>query len=300
MASFDIVVDTNPMAQSINSVSNAVSNTTLAVTAMETAVIAAETKAAQHITENVDKGFYNLIQSKLSAKLAEHYTEMNAKVALLIELSKTLGNTRSRMEKDVNRLKASYFKTFQGLDKSLENRIGQLDKPTISLADARDNLIYQRNLKEIPPVYYSNEEIGNAKQMALTARLNNKTDKAIGSMTNSVQNNMDFNKKIRAMISNDSVNKENLLCVPVIYVEEQSHVLDDSNVSMLFIPDYIGKSAKEDIESRIENKIDEFAGNTDDYSKSEIKKEFEKLVMSNEADKDLNDKIMELYERGNQ
>lgn len=300
MANFDIVVDTNPMAQSIDSVSHEVSNTTLAVAAMEAAVIAAEKQSAQHITENVDKGFYNLIQSKLSAKLAEYYTAMNAKIALLIELSKSLGGTKSRMEKDVNRLKTEYFKTFQGLDKSLENRISQLDKPTVSLAAARDNLIYHKNIIDVPSVFYSNDEIGATRQMALTARLNSKTDKTIDGMTKSVQNNMDFNKKMRSMISSDDVSKEKLLCVPVIYVEEQSYVLDDSNVSMIFVPDYIDKSVKEDIESRIENRIAEFENNNDDLSKTEIKKEFEKLVIANETDQSVIDRIMNLYERGNQ
>ena len=298
MANFNIVVDTNPMAQSIDNVSYAVSNTTLAVGAMETAVIEAERQAAQRITDNVDRGFYSLIQSKLSSKLAEYYTEMNAKVALLMEISKTLASIETRMEKDVNRLKAGYYKTFQGLDKDLDNRISQLDKPTVGLAAARDNLIYHKNTLDVPHVIYANEEIGKARQLALTARLNSKTDKAIYNMTNSVQNNMDFNKKMKSMISDEGVNEENALCVPVIYVEEESYVLDDSKVSMLFVPEYVDKTIKEDIESKMEKMTDELVGNNDDLSKSEIKKEFENLVMTNETDQEVIKKMMELFERG--
>ena len=105
MADFNFVVDTNPMADSVNQVSNHLTATTAAVVAMQTAVIASEKRSADKICANVDKGFYNLIRSQISMKLSVCYTEMQAKLALLMEYGKTLSKTQERMEGDYNRVK---------------------------------------------------------------------------------------------------------------------------------------------------------------------------------------------------
>lgn len=89
MAEFDFVVDTTPMAETVSSVSNHVTATTAAVVAMQTAVIASE-KRLPKICNNVDAGFHSLIRSQLSMKISVAYTEMQAKLALLLEYSKTL------------------------------------------------------------------------------------------------------------------------------------------------------------------------------------------------------------------
>ena len=51
-------VDTQPMARQIESVSQKVQGTTAAVVGMRAAVIAAEEEAAEHVCNNVNRGFY--------------------------------------------------------------------------------------------------------------------------------------------------------------------------------------------------------------------------------------------------
>ena len=65
MATFNYTVDTKPMAEEISSVSRHVNVTTGAVVAMQAAVIIAEEKAANHVCNNVNKGFYSLIRSQI-------------------------------------------------------------------------------------------------------------------------------------------------------------------------------------------------------------------------------------------
>ena len=64
MAQFDFVVDTNPMAQSVDGVSMCVNATTAAVTTMQAAVIEENNRASKDICDNVDRGFYSLIRSQ--------------------------------------------------------------------------------------------------------------------------------------------------------------------------------------------------------------------------------------------
>lgn len=137
MADFNIVVDTAPMAESVDAVSGHLTATTAAVVAMQTAVIASEKRAADKICADVDKGFFNLIRSQISMKLSVCYTEMQAKLALLMEYNKTLTRTQERMEGDFNRVRGQYRHIFKGLDKALSNRISQLDKDAVGIAEAR-------------------------------------------------------------------------------------------------------------------------------------------------------------------
>ena len=56
------------MAEKIQTVGNKVEHTTMAVVAMKTAVIEAEAAGAKHVCQNVNRGFFTLMQSQLSAK----------------------------------------------------------------------------------------------------------------------------------------------------------------------------------------------------------------------------------------
>ena len=78
MATFNYTVDTKPMADEMRSVSRHVNATTDAVVAMQTAVIIAEEKAADHVCNNVNKGFYSLIRSQISQKMAKLQSEVDS------------------------------------------------------------------------------------------------------------------------------------------------------------------------------------------------------------------------------
>ena len=78
MAYIDCVVDTQPMAREIDSVSNHIKGTTAAVVGMQAAVIRAEEEASNHVCENVNRGFYTLIHSQISQKIAKLKSEVDS------------------------------------------------------------------------------------------------------------------------------------------------------------------------------------------------------------------------------
>jgi len=80
MPHFNFTVDTNPMANSIDGVADHVDGTTTAVVAMQTAVVIAEQKGAEKICNNVNFGFYSLIRSQISQKIATHKSKADAKI----------------------------------------------------------------------------------------------------------------------------------------------------------------------------------------------------------------------------
>ena len=70
MAHIDCILDTEPMAQEMSSISNHIKGTTAAVVAMQTAVVLSEQKAADHVCSNVNKGFYAMMRSQISHQIA--------------------------------------------------------------------------------------------------------------------------------------------------------------------------------------------------------------------------------------
>ena len=88
MATFNYTVDTQPMADEMSSVSHHVNVTTGAVVAMQAAVIAAEERAADHVCSNVNKGFYSLIRSQISQKLAKFQSEVDSNIIQLVQIGR--------------------------------------------------------------------------------------------------------------------------------------------------------------------------------------------------------------------
>lgn len=80
MANFNFTVDTSPMASEMQSVSHGVNRVSGAVVAMQAAVIAAEKEGAEHVCQNVNKGFYSLMHSQISQKIAQLTSTVEAKL----------------------------------------------------------------------------------------------------------------------------------------------------------------------------------------------------------------------------
>lgn len=296
---FDFVVDTSPMAVSVNDISGHVNATTAAVVALEAAVIKSEKEAADEISAKVDRGFYDLIQSQISTKKATYFTEMNAKLALLIEFSKALSQSKTRMESDFFRLKREYYKIFHGLDKALENRIRQLDKNAMRIADIRANLISGHFIKDVAKTEVAVREISNTRQLALTARLKNKTEKALSSLQYKACENDSYKACMESVMDNKSIEQTRDEYVPVVYSYEQSMVMKESFVIKLTFPKFISDKSR----SYMEVSIMEQMENIDKTPKGEkeireIRDEFNNLVASSPIDERTASIMMKLFENG--
>ena len=299
MANFDFVVDTKPMADSVNKVSNHVKATTAAVVAMQTAVIHSEKEAAKKVCENVDSGFYNLIRSQISMKLATYFTEMNAKLALLMEYAKALGKSQSRMDNDFHRLKREYYKLFHGLDISLENRIAQLDTAAMKLADTREKVVFSKFLRDVPETMIVSDEVNAAEQKIVSARIKTKTSKALKFLGNKISENIDYVSLMDALMEKKSVEKEFETFIPVVYSSEQSMLLSDSYVMQLYFPEYLSEPVKNIVGLDILNRMEDIiSAEISENEMQEIKKEFCNLASTSSMDTRVSKVMMELFERG--
>lgn len=128
-------VDTTPMAAKIQSVSTHVEGTTAAVVTMQSAVIAAEASSAKKICSNVNRGFFNLMRSQISQKIANKQSRVEALVMQLGQQKRQLLSIKTNMEREYGRIAERYLRLFTSVNKELESRIRQIDQPIFELVN---------------------------------------------------------------------------------------------------------------------------------------------------------------------
>lgn len=119
------------MASELSSVSRHVGGTTAAVVGMKAAVIKAEADAANHLVSNVNRGFFTLIHSQISQKMAKAQAEVESLLLQLNQQRKNLNRIHDDLEHDYNMLRARYTKIFNGLNRALRERIAAIDSPVM-------------------------------------------------------------------------------------------------------------------------------------------------------------------------
>lgn len=299
MPQYDFLVDTKPMADSVSSVGSKVDLTTAAVVAMEAAVILAEKKSADKICQNVDKGFFSLIRSQLSMKLSTCYTEMQAKLSLLLEYGKTLGRTQERMEGDYYRVKEQYRHIFKGLDKALGNRIAQLDKDAVGISETRKKVILSMLERQLPETVVTSGEVEMNDQKIVSSRIKNKTDHSLGFLSDKVKENLSYKRLMDAMLDHSTTEKRVEEYIPVIYANKQSAVMTDTYVLNLHYPEYLSEKTRNSIDLNLLNKEELFVNaQRDDFERKTVADEFQELVASSRLEPRVAEKMMQLFQQG--
>lgn len=219
MASYiDCVVDTNPMAHEIDKVSHHVTATTTAVVAMKTAVIAAEKEASDHVCEKVNQGFYTMIRSQISQKMAKLQSDVDSLLMQLSQQQKQLLGIRTRMERDYNMLLARYSKLFTGLNQNLKQRVAELDRPTMNFALGEVEHITNRSKLLTATVPVGQLESVMQSQQILASNAKYQGMKVINTMRDFLS---DFNdqRRLTSTILLNGEARESHLAVPVVMME---------------------------------------------------------------------------------
>ena len=299
MADLSFVVDTAPMAASVNSVSDHVTATTAAVVAMQTAVIASEEESAKKICANVDKGFFNLIQSQISMKITTCYTEMQVKLALLLEYSKTLSKTQERMEGDYNRVRRQYQQIFKGLDKALDNRISQLDKDPVKISDIRKKVVLGMFERHVPETVVTSAEVNATDQRIAISRIKDKTNNSLDHLTGKVNENHKYKQLMESVLYKSTSEIKQEEYIPVIYSSKQSTLVTGTYVFSLNYPEYLPEQIKNAINLNILSKDEVCADDKkEDFERKTVAEEFRALVASSQLDKRVAEQMMQLFQSG--
>lgn len=218
--SIDCLIDTEPMAQEIDKVSHHVTATTTAVVAMKTAVIAAEKEASNHVCEKVNQGFYTMIRSQISQKMAKLQSDVDSLLLQLSQQQKQLLSIKTRMERDYNMLLARYGKLFNNLNQNLKQRVAELDRPTMNFALGEVEHITNRSKLLTATVPVGQLESVMQSQQILASNAKYQGMKVINSMRDFMS---DFNdqRRLTSTILLSGEARESRLAVPVVMMESR-------------------------------------------------------------------------------
>lgn len=299
MASFNYTVDTKPMAEEMRSVSRHVNATTGAVVAMQTAVIIAEEKAADHVCNNVNKGFYSLIRSQISQKMAKLQSEVDSHLMQLVQQKNALLSIKNRMQKDYNMIASRYIKLFNGLNSNLKQRVFELDKPTIDFAVKEVDKVSNRSKYLTATIPIAQLESLAASQKIVASNVKYRGFNVIKSMR-SFLFEMNTQKKLndQILINDGRYTETATVYIPIVICECNRDKTDagvEISVSEVEL-DNISKSA---IKNTAFAELNQIEWQAKSSPNTEVKSEFSKLVSSSSKSQRVKDMATKLFQSNN-
>ena len=216
MATINFTLDTDPMAHQIARVKNHVDGTTAAVVTMQAAVIKAENDAADHVCENVNKGFHTLIRSQISQKIAALSSDVEAKTLELSQQSIALNNIKGRMTRDYHMISNRYGKLFTSINNSLKKQIYEIDKQVVSLVNNDIRLQSKRVQQQIGSVPVNQAESILLSQSISSSRTKQNGAQLIGSMKRFISTIHYQDYLTRSIVFKKPIDKQQNYFIPVI------------------------------------------------------------------------------------
>lgn len=217
----NINVDTNDFDYSIGECNEKVDGLTGAVVATETAQVVAINNNAKKIGKTIIDGFFKTVQSEISQQVMELSVNIDSLLIHLKELSKRCLEKQKQMEIDYNRISQRYLKIFEDLNKELENRIYELDKPAFTVKRISD-----KNTSRITgDTSFGTVAVSGMENSILEARIGASIVKRNAlSAINKATKFLDCQKETDAVIANNILpdNSEGTYYSPVCYVETHS------------------------------------------------------------------------------
>lgn len=299
MATFNYTVDTHPMADEMSNVSRQVGVTTGAVVAMQTAVIAAEARAAEHICDNVNKGFYALIRSQISQKLAKLQSEVDSHFMQLNQQKKALLAIKSRMQRDYHMIAGRYIKLFNSLNTNLKHRVFDLDKPTTDFACKDIEKITNRTRLLTATVPLTQLESISASQRIVASNVKQKGLNVINSMQSFIFE-MNDQKKLtnQVLIPENNFIKLGTSHIPVVMIESNRDNTDQRGFEIYIPAVGLNNISVSDIRNKVFAEAPQINWKKEANPNQDIYAEFNKLLSKSTTSSRIKDLTMKLFQSG--
>lgn len=295
---FDCIVDTTEMAREVSSVKTHVNATTTAVVGMQAAVIKAQNEGADRVCTKVNQGFYAMIHSQISQKMATLQSKVDAHLLRLNQQRKQLAAIQQRMERDYQMITSRYLKIFNGLNRSLRQQITELDRPVLQLATTDADKITNRGNQLVSTVPVGQAESIKTSQSVASSNLKYRAAKAIESIDSFIADSNRL-KSItdRILLSRPLKETETSLCIPVSIMESNFDSSGNTQTQIRVSEIGIPKDTRQAIETRVSGALRE--GQLKWQDASEVNPEttnyFRQLVDASGLDNRKRDMILALF-----
>lgn len=299
---FDCYVDTSEMAKEIHSVKNHVNATTTAVVGMQAAVIKAQADGADHVCRKVNQGFYALIHSQISQKMATLQSKVDAQLLRLQQQRKQLIAIRERMERDYQMISGRYLKTFNSLNRNLEQRITEIDRPVILFANTEAEKITNRGSQLVSTVSVGQSESIKTSQSVASSNLKYRAAKAIESIDSFIADSNRL-KAItdRILLPRPMDSEVSVLSVPVCIAESDIDSSRAKQTQVIASEIGVSREARQSIETRVSSSYRDgsMQWHTPAEKDPEVANYFRQQVMSSGLGERVRNMMMKMYERSN-
>jgi len=250
---FNCEVDTKPMAAELATVSHNVRGTTNAVVTMQSAVIAAENASADKVCTNVNRGFFSLIQSQISQKIANKQSRVEALLLKLNQQTRSLLNIKGNMEREYGRIAARYLRIFTSINRELESRIQQVDQPVFDLVNR--HMMASSNRMNSLTGWISTSQIEGVSlsQRILVSNMKNDAQKALEQTTDFLTQIGEQRKLTgQILLSLPHGNDDNVCQMPVMVCESVNDALASKRVAIK-LPDLLSGEYADSVSNTIRN-----------------------------------------------
>lgn len=295
----DCVIDTTEMARSVDTVNKHIDGTTGAVVAMKLAVVAAEKEGADHVCNKVNKGFYSLIHSQISQKMAKLQSEVEAKLMRLTQQRKQLNGIRRRMERDYQMICSRYGKTFTAINRNLKQRITEIDRPIVDFVSTDAEKVTNRSNQLISTVPVGQNESVKYSQRIITSNLKRKAFETITSIRKFIEASNRL-KQMTDMIMLPQRINENVESVMVPVALMDSNYDSSGNIiTRTYVSEMpMSKESVTNIENRVNNAVvqNEMTWVKEDSISSETMNAFRKMVNDSGLDSRRQEMILKMFE----
>ncbi len=300
MATFNYTVDTHPMAEEMSSVSRHVNVTTGAVVAMKIAVIAAEDKAAEHVCNNVNKGFYSLIRSQISQKMAKLQSEVDSHTMQLSQQENALLGIQTRMQRDYNMIAGRYLKLFNGLNANLKHRIFELDKPTTDFACKEVDKISNRTKYLTATIPIMQLESICDSQKIIASNVKQKGYNVINSMKAFIHEmNVQKNLTDQILVDEIRIKKDGTSCIPVLIFESNRDNTESKNVDIVISQVELTPVVQSAIKNSTYTELPNLKWSAKPTRSKEVESEFNKFLAASSKSQRIKDLASRLYQSSN-
>ena len=291
----DCLVDTHPMADRIHTVSTQVEGTTAAVVGMRAAVLAAEKDGTEHICKNVNRGFFTLMRSQMTQKIASMKSRTEALLMELYQQKKRLLDIRSTMERDYQRISSRYSRLITGINKSLKQRVIDLDRPIFDLCERDIATSNNRMALLTGTVPVGQAEGVLAAQQIVSSILKNNSKKVINA-TKAFLYQMNEQKLITDKIVLNKIESKNAEhAIPVIIYSSTIDRNGNESTSIT-LPETTAQISSQTIENELLEHTSELQWKHNGNDER-VSHEFTRLLAESGASTRIKDMIAKLYEK---
>lgn len=303
MATFDMVIDTQDMARSLDTVNLSVNGVTTSVVAMQSAVVAQEEESSRLVCKNVDNGFFMLMKSQLSQKIATCASQMSSTVLLMKKYVQDLLHIKSIMQSDYNRIWCRYKKQFNSLNKALEGRIRSLDKSAFDISKLYENFL-NTNRDQSAAAFIATSSMNEVAIKSTSALLKSRAKKTFNVMARDIKQNTDYNQKVSHILKAATLESLIIDYVPSLFVQSQSFNSRDNKITSVYTPEsnllagnqIISNSVLTDVSKNSVDTEDKNWQQVDENERSSVKNYFMERLQKDQLDERVQNQMLRLFD----